>query len=64
MVLEIYFQDLTKEAQERFRRFWGKDANIEEGIFPIAVLETEKETETNRMKINTQRNRNIKKKLA
>ncbi len=44
MVLEIYFGDLTKEAQERFRKFWGEDANIEESIFPIVVLETEKES--------------------
>jgi len=43
MVLEIYFGDLKKEAQERFRRFWGKDANIEDDIFPICVIETDYE---------------------
>jgi hypothetical protein len=37
--MEIYFSDLTKDAQERFVKTFGEDGNRD--LIPIAVFETE-----------------------
>lgn len=39
--LELYFQDLTPEAQQRLVDFLGDNGNYD--VFPLATLEAEEE---------------------
>ncbi len=44
--MEIYFSDLSEEAAKRYLEEFGRDENVENDCFPIAVIEqAEKERE-------------------
>ncbi len=42
--MDIYFSDLSEEAAKRYLEEFGRDENVENDIFPIAIIEQE-ETE-------------------
>jgi len=43
--MEIYFSDLTGEAQAEYIGMFGHDSNVEDDCFPIAMIDRESEDE-------------------
>jgi hypothetical protein len=43
--MEIYFRDLTPDAQKRFNRLFGEPETFNHAIAPLAIYEQEDEGE-------------------